>query len=135
MRKGKGYKGRGNRRFADVLDLVTHLCNWHLGPGQTTQLEMLNEQRITTRQLVYYFFNRDVLDIPLCPGSVPLLPPTIPQHPCGQHNPALRRLPFFINPYNGVLGIEAERLPQGREKAKVKEEWARERENGVKEKD
>eukprot|EP00971_Amphidinium_carterae_P281789 5593915-Amphidinium_carterae.1 len=62
---------------------------------------MINEQRITTRQLIYYFFNRDVLDMPLCPGSVPLLPPAIPQHPCGQHNPAIRRSPFFINPYNG----------------------------------
>eukprot|EP00971_Amphidinium_carterae_P291539 5787619-Amphidinium_carterae.1 len=111
MRKGKGYKGRGNRRFEECIDLVEHLCNWHLGPLQQQQLDMIKEQRITVRQLVYYFFNRDILDIPC---SVPMLHEIIPRHPCGQHNPALPRSPFFINPLNGVLGPEAERL-KGRE--------------------
>eukprot|EP00971_Amphidinium_carterae_P225910 4480423-Amphidinium_carterae.1 len=58
------------------------------------------------------------MDIPLCPGSVPMLPSIIPQHPSGQHNPALRRSPFYINPFNGVLGPEAERLDKAKGKGK-----------------
>eukprot|EP00971_Amphidinium_carterae_P250622 4975396-Amphidinium_carterae.1 len=77
---------------------------------------MINEQRIAVRQLVHYFFNRDILDIPLCLGSVPMLPAIIPRHPCGQHNPALRRSPFFVNPFSGVLGPDAERLGKGKGK-------------------
>eukprot|EP00971_Amphidinium_carterae_P163002 3231803-Amphidinium_carterae.1 len=89
MRAGKGYKGRGNRKFEHCIDLVEHLCNH--------QLDLIDQQGQTVRQLVWYFFNRDILDVPLCPGSVGMLPDVIPAHPCQQHNPALRRPPFFIN--------------------------------------
>eukprot|EP00971_Amphidinium_carterae_P164532 3261985-Amphidinium_carterae.1 len=117
MRAGKGYKGRGNRKFEHCVDLVAHLCSFHLGPLQLTQLDMLTEQRMTVRQLVWYFFNHDILDVPFCPESVAMLPDVIPQHPCRQQNPVVRRPPFFINPMNGELGLEAERKGKGKGKA------------------
>eukprot|EP00971_Amphidinium_carterae_P131056 2596475-Amphidinium_carterae.1 len=109
MTRGKGYKGRGNRKFEHCIDLVAHLCSHHLGDNQHAQLDMIEEQGITIWQMVMYYFNSDILQVPLCHGSVPILPDVIPPHPCGSHNPVLRRPPFFINSITGELGPQAER--------------------------
>eukprot|EP00971_Amphidinium_carterae_P347685 6489791-Amphidinium_carterae.1 len=95
--KGGGkHKGR-EYRFHTCAELIDHLMSFHLGTQQRQQHEEMISEGITIRQMMYYFFNRDIVTHPLPYGTLGMMPKSIPNHFCGSHNRRIGDHPFYFN--------------------------------------
>eukprot|EP00971_Amphidinium_carterae_P310164 6163434-Amphidinium_carterae.1 len=52
---------------------------------------------ITIRQMVCYYFGRDILTHPLPLGTLGMMPRSLPNHFCGMHNRRIGDHPFYFD--------------------------------------
>eukprot|EP00971_Amphidinium_carterae_P289831 5755126-Amphidinium_carterae.1 len=92
-------KGGGNRKgkthkFRTCLEVVTHLMSLHLG---TQQHEEMIDEHITIRQMVHFYFGRDLMIHPLPLGTIGMMPRSLPHHFTGRHNRRIADHPFYYD--------------------------------------
>eukprot|EP00971_Amphidinium_carterae_P233529 4634510-Amphidinium_carterae.1 len=69
----------------------------HLGTQQRQQHDEMVGEEITIRQMVWYYFGRDIMLHPLPLGTLGMMSRAIPPHPVGTHNRRIGDHPFYFN--------------------------------------